>query len=227
MNLREMPVSDLMNARAEYNPRHISKAARERLRASLDQFGLVQPLIFNERTGRLVSGHQRLDILAEQEIERVHVVIVDLDEPQEKALNIAMNRTDLAGDWDRSKLDSLLAELSAGSQDLLESLKLDEMPEVRASDLDSLVAKIESEKEWTPGPRDVDPALIAEAVAARIRSMAPADLGRAAVVSVSTGTRDVLILANDPSHEDLISEVRRAQEAGDPSPLERLFDAIV
>ena len=33
------------------------------LQASLDRFGFVAPIILDERTGRLVAGHGRLDAL--------------------------------------------------------------------------------------------------------------------------------------------------------------------
>ena len=222
-----MDVDELAARAAPFNPRVLSKAARERLEASLREFGMAGTVVFNARTQTVLGGHQRLSLLQEAGVQRVAVTVVDVPPEKEAALCIQLNREDAMGTWDREKLDSLLAELSAGSQDLLESLKLDEMPEFRASDLDSLVAKIESEKEWTPGPRDVDPALIAEAVAARIRSMAPADLGRAAVVSVSTGSRDIIIVADDPSHEDLAEEVRQAMDSGSPSPLADAFRRFV
>ena len=45
------------------NPRMISSAAKRALGASLRRFGLVQPIVVNERTGRVVSGHQRIEVL--------------------------------------------------------------------------------------------------------------------------------------------------------------------
>lgn len=223
----EMPVSDLLEASAPYNPRVLSKAAEARLRASLETHGLAGTLVFNRRTGRLVSGHQRARLLSEANVDRVSVTVVDLDEPEEKALNIGLNREDLTGDWDRSKLDELLSELVAGSAEAFEALRLDEMPQSKSSDLDRLIERITTEPEWQPGPRDVDPALVAEAVAGRIRSLSPTDLGSARLISVDAGTRAVLVLVNDPSHEDLADEVRQAVDSGSPSPLADVFQRFV
>lgn len=56
MEVRNLPLRDLTEA--AYNPRRISKAARGRLRASLERFGVVTSLTWNQRTGRLVGGHR-------------------------------------------------------------------------------------------------------------------------------------------------------------------------
>ena len=80
---------------AEYNPRKTLKPGDteyEALKNSLERFGVAEPLIVNEATGNLVSGHQRLNVLLEMGVEEVEVVLVKLDEDQEKLLNIAMNK---------------------------------------------------------------------------------------------------------------------------------------
>ena len=41
---------------ADYNPRVISEDARKRLKRMLAKHGLVQPLVWNRRTGNLVSS---------------------------------------------------------------------------------------------------------------------------------------------------------------------------
>lgn len=46
--------------KADYNPRMISDKARDRLKGILKAQGLVEPLVWNRRSGTLVSGHQRL-----------------------------------------------------------------------------------------------------------------------------------------------------------------------
>lgn len=43
----------------EANPRTISKSAKRALAASIKRFGLVQPIVLNEKTGRVVGGHER------------------------------------------------------------------------------------------------------------------------------------------------------------------------
>ncbi len=111
MNIRTMKVSDLRPA--SYNPRLDLKPgdpAYDRLKRSLEEFGYVEPLIWNARTETLVGGHQRLKILKEQGVEEVEVVVVDLPPEREKALNLALNK--IQGDWDEQKLATLLEELA-------------------------------------------------------------------------------------------------------------------
>jgi len=95
---------------ADYNPRTITDESLVGLGKSVDEFGYVEPLVVNKRTGRLISGHQRFKVLTLREVEEVDVVIVDLDEAKEKALNITMNNQMIQGDW-TNNLGDLLNEL--------------------------------------------------------------------------------------------------------------------
>ena len=93
---------------APYNPRvelQPGDAQYEALKNSLGRFGLVEPLVVNRKTGNLISGHQRLNILKAQGIEEAEVIVADLDEEAEKAANIAMNK--IEGEWDYDKLDEI------------------------------------------------------------------------------------------------------------------------
>src|SRR5262249_55021523 len=79
---------------AEYNPRKITTYARELLRKKIEEVGLVEPLIWNEVTGNLVGGHQRISILDELEQRddytlSVSVIRVPLN--TEKELNVFLN----------------------------------------------------------------------------------------------------------------------------------------
>ncbi len=112
MELREMPLSSLKPA--HYNPRQVlalSSPAYRKLRASLSEFGLVEPLIWNELTGHIVGGHARIQILKELGIERVMVSVVRLGEAREKALNVVLNNHEAQGRFDSLRLAELLAEL--------------------------------------------------------------------------------------------------------------------
>lgn len=98
---------------APYNPRLDLKPgnpAYEKLKQSLTEFGCVEPLVWNKRTGNLVGGHQRLKVLIEQGVTEVEVSIVDLPLEREKTLNLALNK--IQGDWDEQKLAALLEELA-------------------------------------------------------------------------------------------------------------------
>ena len=97
--------------RAEYNPRvelMPGDDEYEKLKRNIDRFGVVVPVIWNKRTNRVVSGHQRLTVLMNEGVTETDVSVVDLDETAEKQLNIAMNK--VTGEWDEVKLKELLDE---------------------------------------------------------------------------------------------------------------------
>lgn len=105
--------SEIKNA--GYNPRTITLEQREKLAASLKEFGLVNSFVWNSRTGNLVSGHQRIaiiDLLSETAADySLTVDVVDIDEDREKALNIILNAPQAQGEYEESVLAALLAEL--------------------------------------------------------------------------------------------------------------------
>ena len=97
---------------APYNPRkdiQPGDTEYEKLKRSLEEFGYVEPIIWNERSGHVVGGHQRLKVLQELGETEIDCVVVDLPAEQEKALNIALNK--ISNDWDNEKLSALLEEL--------------------------------------------------------------------------------------------------------------------
>lgn len=104
---------------AEYNPRVISEDARKRLRKMLAKHGLVQPLVWNRRTGNLVAGHQRLaaiDSLERSQDYDLQVAVVDVDEREERVLNVQLNNPSMQGEWDLDKLTEM-ADSAAISPD--------------------------------------------------------------------------------------------------------------
>ena len=123
------PVSELIPA--PYNPRRPlveTSSAYRKLKTSLERFGLVEPLLWNRRTGHLVSGHQRLRILQasastpgqkpDAEPLEVPVVVVDLPLPEEQALNIVLNNREAQGQWDWEQLQDNLASLLRETPDI-------------------------------------------------------------------------------------------------------------
>ena len=117
MKIELIPI-DKINP-APYNPRKDLQPGDpeyEKLKRSIQEFGLVDPLVWNERTGNLVGGHQRLKIMQEMGETEAHVSVVDLDDEREKALNIALNK--ISGDWNLPLLKDLLEELDAGVLDV-------------------------------------------------------------------------------------------------------------
>lgn len=104
---------------ADYNPRKDLKPGDpeyDKLKRSIEQFGYVEPLIWNKVTGRVVGGHQRLKVLIDMNIAEVECVVVEMDADKEKALNIALNK--ISGEWDKEKLALLIADLQGADFDV-------------------------------------------------------------------------------------------------------------
>lgn len=100
---------------ATYNPRHIDEEAKRRLRNVIKANGLVRPIVVNERTMHIVSGHQRIAIL--DSIERrkdyeLDVAFVDLDEKTEREQNVFTNNEYAQGTFDLDKLSAVLKGVS-------------------------------------------------------------------------------------------------------------------
>jgi len=122
------------------NPRKISDAQLERLKKSLEAFGDLSGIVFNEVTGHLAGGHQRIKCLPKDAVINItkkydeptnqgtvalgHIKIngelfsyrqVRWDEPTELAANVAANKH--GGDWGDNLADILL-EIDAANIDL-------------------------------------------------------------------------------------------------------------
>ncbi len=124
LNLQTMSIDELQPA--EYNPRSISPTALDGLRHSVERFGLVEPIVFNIRSQTVVGGHQRLKVLRQMGVAETQVVVVDLDETEEKALNVALNNPAIAGEF-TADIHTLLAEINAVMPELSEMLKFDDL----------------------------------------------------------------------------------------------------
>lgn len=98
---------------AEYNPRLISDENKKRLRANLETTGLLNSLVWNQRSGNLVSGHQRigiLDALMGTDNYKLPVDVVDLGDKEEKEQNIFFNNHEAQGSWDVELLGKCLKD---------------------------------------------------------------------------------------------------------------------
>ena len=118
MTLQRIPVEQLKPAK--YNPRKDLKPgdlAYEKIRRSLNTFGYVDPVIWNEATGNIVGGHQRFKVLVAEGATEIDCVVVHIENPQdEKALNVALNKA--VGEWEPVALADLLADLQASGYDV-------------------------------------------------------------------------------------------------------------
>lgn len=111
---------------APYNPRKIQPRALAGLTESIKRFGLVQPIIVNERTGNVVGGHQRIKALQALGEEFAQVLVIDLPEVEEKALNITLNNPHIEGEFDDG-LDALLGEIGAFDSNEFDGLLFDDL----------------------------------------------------------------------------------------------------
>mgnify|MGYP001061180055 CR=1 FL=1 len=133
MRVEEKQIDQLIPA--DYNPRQDLQPGDpeyEKLKRSIEEFGYVEPIIWNEETGRVVGGHQRLKVMKDLGFETVQVSVVNLPESREKALNIALNK--IEGRWDMEKLKDLLQEIDTGEFDItLTGFSEDELENLMAT----------------------------------------------------------------------------------------------
>lgn len=95
---------------ADYNPRLIDEGNLKKLVKNIRQNGLIEPVVWNKRTGVLVGGHQRLtaaDKIYRKKDYDVPVAVIDVDEKQEKLLNVQLNNPSMQGEWDLPQLAAL------------------------------------------------------------------------------------------------------------------------
>lgn len=94
-----------------FNPRVMSLESAVKLKAALAG-GLLGPAcVWNKRNGKLVGGHQRLrqlDGLHGNDVYRLRVIVVDLDEPGHAEACVKLNNFAAMGEWDITKLDAVL-----------------------------------------------------------------------------------------------------------------------
>ena len=117
MDILKIPAEKLKPSK--YNPRKDLKPGDpeyEKLRRSIEEFGYVEPVIWNKRTGNIVGGHQRYKVLTALGYKEIDCVVVDLDEQREKALNVALNK--ISGEFDIPLLTDLLMDLNEDGFDV-------------------------------------------------------------------------------------------------------------
>jgi hypothetical protein len=119
---------------ADRNPKGHEHVA---LRSSFDRFGFVEPMVRDDRTGRLVAGHGRLAELRQArardpltppsgvvlEDGQWHVPIItgwsSSDDAEAEAYLIAANRLVELGGWDDATLTDALMSLADAGEEML------------------------------------------------------------------------------------------------------------
>jgi hypothetical protein len=111
---------------APYNPRKISDEALDGLGTSLDEFGVLSLIIWNKRSGYIVGGHQRYRKLIEMGETETDVVVVDLSNQEEVALNIMLNNPEARGDY-TSDVKVMLEKVEVQIGSVFNDLKLNDL----------------------------------------------------------------------------------------------------
>ena len=103
---------------------------------SINQFGLVDPVIARKETRVVIGGHQRLLAARKIGLKTVPVIFLDITEEKARLLNIALNK--ISGTFDEELLARLLTDLSDGSDLDLTLSGFD------AKEIDQLLAGLET-----------------------------------------------------------------------------------
>jgi len=110
-------VEDLLGAKYPGNPHKATPEAMALLNDQIEALGNVQPLTFNDRTGRILSGNKRIELYAKRGDEMTDVWVVDLPEDKERIAVIALNNH--AGEFDAENLRVLTEAIAAADADSL------------------------------------------------------------------------------------------------------------
>lgn len=87
----------------------------EKLYTSIQHHTYIDPIVWNERTGYIVAGHQRFQVLKDMAdedgtvLKEIPVVVVNLSDKDELTYLTADNK--IQGLWDPDKLSALFREL--------------------------------------------------------------------------------------------------------------------
>lgn len=118
LKVQSVPVADL-HLDPE-NARLHDEANLAAIRASIKQFGQVEPLVVQLSSGRIIGGNGRFKVLVDElGATAVDVVYLDIDDAKAKALGLALNRTAELAAWDEGQLANILDQLDTDAEDLL------------------------------------------------------------------------------------------------------------
>jgi ParB family transcriptional regulator, chromosome partitioning protein len=112
MNIIELPVSQLKEA--PWNANQMDETTERKLKESLRNFGLVQPLVvrnIGNSSYEVLSGNHRLKLLQELNFTSVPCIVVDLNDAG--AMLLAETLNNLHGEDDLSLKGSLLEKILA------------------------------------------------------------------------------------------------------------------
>jgi hypothetical protein len=109
------------------NPRVLSKEQYEKLERSLDEFGDLSNVIYNQRTGELVGGHMRTQIFLNKESDSKIQITQRFDQPTRTGtigIGYIIQNGDMHGirvvDWpiEKQRIANINANNAGGSNDI-------------------------------------------------------------------------------------------------------------
>lgn len=137
---------------APYNPRADLQPddwEYQQIEESIANHGLLQPIIYNKRTGYAVGGNQRLKILTDHGIKEATCAVIDIPLMREMEVNIALNR--LGNSWDWAKLREGMLELQESGYDLRKTAFSEQEVESITRDMDQSIASFFQDEESSGG----------------------------------------------------------------------------
>jgi hypothetical protein len=188
--LEYMPLDDLLGRRDPRNPKGHADAD---IRHSLGRFGYTEPVMLDERTGRLIAGHGRIENLDQRRTAGQHPpdgIVIAADgtwtipvtrgwasrsDEEAAAYLVTSNQLTIKGGWHADPLAAILQEIASATSDGLEGTGF------TVADLDLVLAEVSD-----AGPLDVD----AEWGAAGMPDYVSDDLRRKYSVLVSFPSED-------------------------------------
>lgn len=85
---------------------------------SLTAFGQVEPLVVQAKTGRVIGGNGRLEVMLSLGMKEADCVELDIDDHKATTLAIALNRTAKTSEWDDETLASLLQSMDDAEREV-------------------------------------------------------------------------------------------------------------
>ena len=126
---------------APYNPRADLTPddwEYQQIMESINNHGMLQPIIYNKRTGYAVGGNQRLKILTANGIKEATCIVIDVPLMREMEINIALNR--LGNAWDQAKLREGMLSLMESGYDLKKTAFSESEIDSITRDMDASIA---------------------------------------------------------------------------------------
>jgi hypothetical protein len=174
LEVREISLSSLKPW--DYNPRKNDHAV-EAVAESVRTYGFNVPIICDQNL-MIVAGHTRWKAAQKLGLEKVPVIVIEMDDVKRKAFAIADNKTGEIADWDFPKLEEVLETLKLENVDIkslgFSSEEIEELlnPTIVEHHLSGILSK-----GYVEGINEVDPLKLAY----RLESICQCDKRRLAI----------------------------------------------